>query len=293
MKTVLVPLDGSTHATVALPVARVLAELEGAARRVLHVGEPLLPSRELLGTLGLTSEDVRGLALDQATGPPAAGIVRLAREWQSVLIVLCTHTGVEEPRGGLGSVAEQVVHDAPCPVVLVRPARATRPWAVRRIVLPHDGTPTTAAAMGPAMDLARRSGAELDVLHVPTPDAPTEPGAVSAPEYLDQPQHEWPVWAREFMERMLGLCASSASAQTRLFLRRGTPAAEILRFAREREGDLIVLAWRGHLEPERARIIRQVLREAPCPLLVLRAAGQAVPASGAAPTGLAGARRPA
>ena len=39
MKTVLVPLDGSTHATAALPVARVLAELEGASLRILHVGQ--------------------------------------------------------------------------------------------------------------------------------------------------------------------------------------------------------------------------------------------------------------
>lgn len=56
MKTVLVPLDGSTHAMAALPVARVLAELEGASLRILHVGEPLLPPRDLLDTLGLMPE---------------------------------------------------------------------------------------------------------------------------------------------------------------------------------------------------------------------------------------------
>ena len=270
MKSVLVPLDGSPHATVALPVARALAELETASLRVLHVGEPLVPPRELLASLGLTPEQVRGLVVDQAMGPPAASILRLAREWHSVLIVLCTHTGPAEPRGALGRVAEQVLRDAPCPVVLVRPARGLRPWAARRIVLPHDGTPTTAGALGPTVGLAERSGADVDVLHVPTPDAPTEPGTFTAPQYLDQPQHEWPDWAREFLERARGLCACPPSVKTRLFLRRGAPGAEILRFAQEREEDLIVLAWRGHLEPERARVIRQVLREAPCPVLVLR-----------------------
>ena len=60
MKTVLVPLDGSRHATAALPVARVLAELEGASLRILHVGQPFLAPRDLLDTLRLTPEDVRG-----------------------------------------------------------------------------------------------------------------------------------------------------------------------------------------------------------------------------------------
>ena len=95
------------------------------------------------------------------------------------------------------------------------------------------------------MELAQRSGAELNVLHVPTPDAPTEPGAVSAPQYLDQPQHEWPLWEREFLERTLSLSERPPSIRTRPFLRRGEPGDEILRFVREREGDLIVLAWHG------------------------------------------------
>ena len=271
MKTVLVPLDGSTHAMAALPVARVLAELEGASLRILHVGQPFLSPRELLDTLRLTLEDVQGLVLDQATGPPAESIVRLARHWRSVLIVLCTHTRQVKPRRALGSVAGQVLLDAPCPVMLVHPERGRRPWAVRRIVLPHDGMPTTAAALGPAMELAQRSGAELNVLHVPTPDVPTEPDAVTAPQYLDQPQHEWPLWEREFLEQTLGLSKRPPSVRTRPVLRRGAPGAEILRFARECEGDLIVLAWHGSLEPGRARIMRQILREAPCPILTLRA----------------------
>ena len=280
MTTVLVPLDGSRHATVALPVARVLAELEGTSLHILHVGQPFLSPRELLDTLGLTPEDVRGLDLNQATGPPAESIVRLAWDWRSVLIVLCTHTRQAKPRGALGSVAEQVLLDAPCPVVLVQPERGRRPWAVRRIVLPHDGMPTTAAALEPAMELAQRSGAELNVLHIPTSDAPTEPGAVSAPQYLDQPQHEWPLWEREFLERTLGLSKRPPSLRTRPVLRRGAPGAEILRFARECEGDLIVLAWHGRLEPGRARIMRQILREAPCPILALRAEEHAGRAGG-------------
>lgn len=105
----------------------------------------------------------------------------------------------------------------------MRPERGLRPWVLQQTVLPHDGTPTAAAAMGLAVDLAQRSGGELDVLHIPTPDAPTEPGTLSAPQYLDRPQHAWPLWAREFLERTPGLCDCPPSVRTRLFLRRGRP----------------------------------------------------------------------
>ena len=272
--TVIAPLDGSVEAIAALPIARVLAELERATLHVVHVGEPILPPGELLHVLRLAREQVRGLVIAQAGGAPAAGIVRLASEWQSLLIAMCTHTNLAGAEGELGSVAERVLREAPCPVLLVRPELGSRPRALRRIVLPHDGTPTTAAALQPAVDLVGRSGAELDVLHVAAAAAshPAEPGTLAAPQYLDQPQHEWPVWTREFLERILSLCHCPPAVQVRLFLRAGEPGAEIVRFARERQSDLIVLAWRGYLDRERAGTLRIVIRDAPCPMLILRVA---------------------
>jgi nucleotide-binding universal stress UspA family protein len=55
-----------------------------------------------------------------ATGPPADTIVRMARERGADLIVMGTHghTGLRHML--LGSVAEQVVRLAPCPVLTVK-----------------------------------------------------------------------------------------------------------------------------------------------------------------------------
>jgi len=55
-----------------------------------------------------------------AAGPPAETIVRIARERQADLIVMGTHgrTGLQHVL--LGSVTEQVVRLAPCPVLTVR-----------------------------------------------------------------------------------------------------------------------------------------------------------------------------
>ena len=44
---ILVPLDGSKQALAALPVAKVLGEIERAALQILHVGERELPREEL------------------------------------------------------------------------------------------------------------------------------------------------------------------------------------------------------------------------------------------------------
>jgi nucleotide-binding universal stress UspA family protein len=52
-------------------------------------------------------------------------------------------------------------------------------------------------------------------------------------------------------------------------LGRGEPAAEILRVAREQSADLIVLAWKGNWAPEHAATLKAVVREAPCPLVVV------------------------
>ena len=54
----------------------------------------------------------------------------------------------------------------------------------------------------------------------------------------------------------------------------GAPHAEasaaILEFARTNASDLIALAWRGSLEPERAQTMRRVIRDASCPVIVFR-----------------------
>jgi nucleotide-binding universal stress UspA family protein len=64
--------------------------------------------------------------------------------------------------------------------------------------------------------------------------------------------------------------APSRVPKLRLSLARGEPASEIVRFAAENSIDLIVLAWSGTLEPDRALAARGVLRSAPCPVMVLR-----------------------
>ena len=267
---ILVPLDGSEQALAALPVAKVLGEIERAALRIVHVGKRGPPDAALLKRLRLAVPLLDDSTVDVRTGEPAAEILLAAGEMKPRLIVMCTHTAAK-PRKMLGSTATDVLRNAPCPVVLVPPGRGSIAWHLHHVLVPHDGTPTTSAALRPAAELAERASAELLVAHVTDISAaPAEPGSFTTQRYVDQPQHEWPAWTSEFVKRLACICPLG-HLHVRVVLAHGNPAAEIVRLAKKQSTDLMVLAWRGEWEVPRAATLKDILREAPCPIMVVRA----------------------
>ena len=271
-KTVLVPLDGTVHATSAVPVAHALAELFHATLTVLHVSDRALASTALLDRMKLTSQDVRGMVVDQRLGAAAVNIIEEAADRHTALIVMCPQTRTDGSTRTFGSVAEAVLRAAPCPVVFVPPSRGRGDWALRQVLLPHDGTPTSAATIGPATELASTAAAHLVVLHVATAGTqpPSEPGTLISPRYVDQPQHEWPTWGQEFLDRLRAIGGVTDRLDIQLALAQGEAGTAILDFARKNDSDLIVLGWRGALEADRARTMRRVIHNATCPVIVFR-----------------------
>ncbi len=274
-RVILVPLDGSEEAKAALPVAKAAAALTGASVQLVHASPEPLDDEKLMWRMGLRREDVRGAVLTGVVGDPASAMVRLATERRALLVVMSTHGRTTRAGRVDSQITEQIVQEVTCPVLLVRPGATA--WAaepcLRRMLLPLDGAPSSASVIGPALDLADRSDARVDILYVAMPaSAPGEPGSLATPLYVDQPQYEWPSWAREFISRFgTAIGQSQSPASTRVFLRRGEPATEILRFAGENDADLIVLEWRGLIDPCRGRVIWDVLADTPCPVLLLRA----------------------
>ena len=265
---ILIPLDGSEQALAALPVAKVLGEIERAALHILYVREHEPADEELRSRIGSEAPALDGFTIETRAGVPAAEILQVALEMKPRLIVMCKHSGAEKL---LGRTAMKVLHDVSCPVVLVPPERGATPWHLHHVLVPHDGTPTTSAALQPAAELAERGGAELLVAHVTNiRAAPAEPGSLTTPRYLDQPQHEWPAWTSEFVKRLACVCPLGR-LHVRIFLAHGNPAAEILRLSKKQSTDLIVLAWRGRWEAPRAATLKDILRATYCPIMVVRA----------------------
>jgi len=54
------------------------------------------------------------------SGAPAATITEAARQWSADLIVIASHGRSGMRRALFGSVAEGVMRNAPCPVLVVR-----------------------------------------------------------------------------------------------------------------------------------------------------------------------------
>jgi nucleotide-binding universal stress UspA family protein len=254
-RRVVVPIEDARSAALLLPVASELARTQGAALRIVHVSDERLTAGEVLRRVGLEAGAPRGSVVDARTGDRAAAIVEAAAAPGTELLVMA---------GGplLGAIVP-FVH---VPVMAVRPGGPAA-WPPRRLLLPHDGTPTTSGALAPAIDLARRAGARLDVLHVATSVRPAEAGTLPAPRYADQPQHEFPQWGHEFLDRLGGV-ASLDDLDVRLTMAHGEAAPEILRAARD--ADLIVLAWRGDASARHGAVVLQVMGEAVCPVLLLR-----------------------
>lgn len=107
-------------------------------------------------------------------GDPATRIVHLALEQQPDLIVMATHGAGPFRRFLVGSVTQKTLHDTQCPVltgVHLEDAKTFAGEDYKRIAcavglkdLEHSKTVLRAAA-----DWAQAFGAELDVLHAPSP----------------------------------------------------------------------------------------------------------------------------
>ncbi len=266
---ILVPLALNPASAVALPVARAMARITGATLHIVHASPEPVAAADLPHRLGVAAEVMDGAVIDtiQAEAPDA--IMRIAAQRKSLLIVMAMRHGEVKSESGLGSIAQVIVRRAPCPVLVVPPRLAEEPWELRQVLLPQDGTPATAAAIEPICHLAHHAHATLYIVHVCGRAAvrKTEPGSMTTPHYIDQPQHEWPVWTGEFVERVHGLCHLPRDVEMRLFLAQGDPGKEIIRLAQAHNADIIAMPWHGALEF--APTLKTVLRETRCPVLIL------------------------
>lgn len=275
-RRVLVTLHREMPAGASIAMGRHIAgALQASLHGLLFAPEPI-DAADVAEHVGLPQEDLRGLVLHVATGDPGEALSgALTTQAAAYVVVGSAPLAAPEEQLGLGELAERALEVANCGVFLVG---AAAPRArLHRILLPLDGTPSTAAAITPAGHLARSLEADLDILLVgevhPHAVAPPdrEPGALVAPVYMDQPHHEWAAFSEEFLQRFvgnIGHCPREVPA--RFYLGAGEPAPEILRFAGQLRSDLLVLVWHGDLSEHHGTVFREVVRNAPCPVLVLR-----------------------
>lgn len=288
---VLVALDGSTAAQTALPIARRMARQLGIELCILHVAPTRVPEEVVRNRLALEAQEQQGEQIYLHLGEAAPGILEVASDPSTELVVLTTHGRRVEERHTLGGVAEAVISACRGPILVVRPESIAAEsecgdgsvQTIQSMLLPLDGTPTTLSALGPATELARRLRARIDLLYVLNgkQPVPAELGSVNVPCYVDQPQHEWPHWCRTASDHLVAQLGCPTEVSVQMCFAVGEVGAEILRFASEHREDVIVLARRSRLEPQRAHVLRTVLDQAPCPVLVMGVPSAPAPSVGA------------
>ncbi len=135
IRRILLPLDYSDWAAEATRIACDLARQYDAELHVLHVIEPWQPaamhSTEPYPTQRAEAELAKFALPDAGSKTPCRAIrvgndaspeiIHYAEQQRIDLIVMGTHGRTGVSRLLLGSVAENVVRHAPCPVLLARP----------------------------------------------------------------------------------------------------------------------------------------------------------------------------
>ena len=298
IERILYATDFSPSSLQALPEALRIARRFGSRLDVLHV---LIPQQVRLGEGDVGPSDpeavrrrlvawaqgeldrlVAGIgepAVEASTSVredayPGPAILDLARQEGVDLIVLGTHGRRGPGRLVLGSVAEEVVRRAPCPVLTVR-EREEAPEAgpIASILVPVDFSEPSQRALALARDVAGRFGARLDVLHVveqvvlPGFYIPGAPGVF--PHNLEALHGAADEEIRRLME---ALGEPPVPWQGRVIT--ATPSFGIVEQAETLASDLIVMATRGLTGLERLLLgstAERVVRMAPCPVLTVGA----------------------
>jgi nucleotide-binding universal stress UspA family protein len=284
-KKLLVPLDGSGQAAVALPLARGLARATGGEIILVRV----IPERMLGADPAARAEAddyLAGIARELAgagprvstivqAGPePAAEVLAVARREGVDLIVMATHGRSGLARMVLGSVAERVLTDSPVPVVLLRPG-GHRVTHITTLLVPVDGSPGGSLALGVAVPLARATGARIVLLDVVGSVLGYAGMAVVGPTAV-APDPAWDdealVAARSYVEGLAArLRQAGIAAEGRAVL--GHTAPTIVETANAVGADLIVMSTHGLTGPARTILgstADEVVRTAHRPVLLLR-----------------------
>jgi nucleotide-binding universal stress UspA family protein len=305
MKTILIPLDGSALSERVLPYARLLAHTIDARLHLLRVvsdsqpdsvpldnptirAEAGLPPYEVDRDSTSAWDALRQFAendlAEQAAqlranglhvtyevrvGAPAETIVEVAAECHARMIAMATHGYSGLARWALGSVADAVLHTTSVPVLLVRgnaplPKRAP---ALKRIIVPLNGSELAKQALPPAIELADFAHAEVVVVQAIVPSIEDYLSAASPVAELRDSLR-----AQALHEYELHVGHEHPAAVTAAVLV-GHAAQAIAEEVDWRHADLIVMAthaYSGLRRLVRGSVADQLLHTTTIPLLLVR-----------------------
>jgi nucleotide-binding universal stress UspA family protein len=295
-RNILFPTDFTPHARSALKYAAAFAR-HGCGRVVLFsvqsakvpanlmtMPDRLVADEEAQGLSQIRSQvkDLLndplfdGLEVDPVIveGEPAHEIATAVRDYDIDLVTVVTHGRRGLARALWGSTAEEIIAEAPCPVLTLRPPQhdfvegrgRQMEIRLRRILLATNLRPSSIAATHLARELAAATNAELHAVYV-------------IGDYFEQISVMFPEGAHSALSRMraevndrMQTFAAEDDGRVLTHVAEGRPYAEIVGLAARTDADLIVIGTSVHASlfggaPSLGSEIERVVRNAPCPVL--------------------------
>jgi nucleotide-binding universal stress UspA family protein len=295
-RNILFPTDFTPHARSALKYAAGFARHGNGRIVLLTVQADQVPPNLMTMPAHLLKDEntqwlsqIRGQVKDLLTDPlfeglevepvivegePAREIANAVRDYDIDLITVVTHGRRGLARALWGSTAEEIIAEAPCPVLTLRPPQhdfveqrgPQTDIRLDRILLATNFRPSSIAATHLARELATATNAELHAAYV-------------IGDYFEQLSVMFPEGGHSALTRMrtevsdrMQTFASEADGRVCTHIAEGRPYAEIVRLAAEIDADLIVIGTSVHASlfggaPALGSEIERVVRNAPCPAL--------------------------
>lgn len=203
-----------------------------------------------------------------AIGKPVDEIVQRISEINADLVAMATHRGSVIARGVLGSNTDRVIRSSTVPVMTIRPGELDKfvgnEGAPNVLVVPLHRSEMSEQAVGPALEIARSSGAEIVFIEV------VQQLVGMGVEYYyagNEDRDQSIAYLQQFVEKAetLGVKAS-ADVMT------GPPAVRIIEKAQEFDGSLIVISSHGSAGLKRwvvGSVADKVIRSSRRPVVVI------------------------
>jgi len=289
-KQILVTLDGSKLAELALPYAEDLVETFNSDMTLLficdtpHCKERYEHQVYMENIAGLVAEQVRvkhpEVSVKQVVleGHAAVEIVNYSNQNDVSLIAMATHGRSGIVAWALGSVAHKILHAVDIPVLLVRAGAHIQEVSrggqlFEHILVPLDGSEAGESALPYVMDLANKLSSEVILCQVAAQGRHVH--TIGGLDYVRFNGHEVDA-AREKSAYLTGVAArmEATKASMRSEMRVGDPAEEIIKLADEIGTCLVAMSTHGHSGIERwafGSITDKIIHAGKTPVLVVNA----------------------
>lgn len=273
IKRILCPTDLSPHSSEAVRYALALARVHQAELVLLYCTDEADGESRLAASVAdyIDASDTSWRLVIARAEDVGEEIIAQAQMANADLIVMRSR---RRPHRAalLGSTAESVSRNAPCPVLVMH--HDQREFVndelrvdLRRVLVAYDFSDYSELGLKYALSIAQEHQAELHLLHVLPPNSVSEPEIAWHP-YSKTPYHNAARRLQNVVPAEVHLWCDVKTAVSE-----GHPYREILNYAETNEIDLISVGAHGAGFGMRALFgsnVDRVLRQAPCPVLVAR-----------------------